>query len=238
MNLLLLLPEELEAGGARARLRGARLERLREAGIPAPGGRLRVGVAGGRMGTGRVTQRDAAELVLELAFEADPPPPLPVTLLLALPRPKALRRVLASAAALGVKRIILFHCFRVENSYWQSPFLEPAALRETLAAGLEQACDTVLPEVTARRRFAPFVEDELPGLARGTRALAAHPAAERPCPRAVPGPMTLAIGPERGFLPDELERLAAAGFEPVTLGPRILRVETAVPTLLGRLCGS
>jgi 16S rRNA (uracil1498-N3)-methyltransferase len=35
------------------------------------------------------------------------------------------------------------------------------------------------------------------------------------------------IGPEGGFTPDEVERAVAAGFEPVSLGPQILRAETA-----------
>jgi RsmE family RNA methyltransferase len=164
-----------------------------------------------------------------------PPPALPVTLVLSLPRPKVLRRVLRSASALGVKRVILLNSLRVEKSFWQSPFLDGASLKEELILGLEQARDTVLPEVVLRPLFKPFVEDELPALIRGTLPLVAHPAASSPCPRDLSRPVTLAIGPEGGFIPYEIERLVSKGFTPIHLGERILSIETVLPFLLSRL---
>jgi 16S rRNA (uracil1498-N3)-methyltransferase len=101
--------------------------------------------------------------------------------------------------------------------------------------GLEQARDTVLPSVTLRRQFKPFVEDELPELLRNTVALVAHPAAAEPFPRNTSKAATLIIGPEGGFIPYEIEKLQAAGCALVSLGERILNVETAVPALLSRL---
>jgi RsmE family RNA methyltransferase len=158
-----------------------------------------------------------------------------MNLILALPRPKVLRRVLRSVSSLGVKKIILLNCFRVEKSFWQSPFLTESNVNEQLVLGLEQARDTVLPEVLLRPRFKPFVEDEAPALVKGTLPLAAHPYAAASCPREVNGAVTLAIGPEGGFIPYELEKLIACGFTPVQMGERILSVESAVPALLARL---
>jgi RsmE family RNA methyltransferase len=152
-----------------------------------------------------------------------------------LPRPKALKRVLQSVATLGIKRLILVNSVRVEKSYWRSPLLTPEAMRAELVLGLEQACDTVLPTVLLRKRFKPFVEDECGLLIAGHAALLAHPAADEPCPRAPPQPVVLAVGPEGGFVPYEIDLLRAHGFHAVSLGPRRLRVEQVIPALVGRL---
>src|SRR5208283_3585485 len=100
---------------------------------------------------------------------------LPVTLILALPRPPMLKRILFSAAMLGVKKIIILNFNRVEKSLWNSSSLKPKAIEEQLVLGLEQAKDTVMPEVIIKKRFKPFVEDELPILIKGKSALVAHP---------------------------------------------------------------
>ncbi|WP_298035885.1 16S rRNA (uracil(1498)-N(3))-methyltransferase [uncultured Desulfuromonas sp.] len=235
MNLILLFEEDFLPDGRQVRLTGRRLEHVRTVHRAKTGDELTVGLLGGRIGSGRVLRLDKEALEMEVALDRDPPPPLPLTLLLALPRPKVLRRTLQTAASMGVKRIVLLNAYRVEKSYWQSPMLGEEALREQLVLGLEQARDTALPEIELRPRFKPFVEDELPALAGGTRALVAHPAAAGPCPRASEEPVTLAIGPEGGFIPYEVEKLSECGFAPVTLGERILRVEAAVPALLSRL---
>ena len=110
-----------------------------------------------------------------------------------------------------------------------------ANLRDQAILGLEQARDTILPAIEPRRLFRPFVEDELPDIARGSMALVAHPYADAGCPRGVDGPLTIAIGPEGGFIQKEIESLERIGFRAVPIGTRILRVETAIPALIGRL---
>lgn len=234
MNLILLVAEDFVTPD-RVRLIGRRLEYVRDVHRARVGAALRVGVLNGRVGRATVLSLGAEGLVMDVVLDRDPPAPAPLTLLLALPRPKALRRVLQCVAAMGVKRVVLLNTWRVEKSFWESPALGPAALRQELALGLEQGGDTVLPTVELRRRFKPFVEDELPALRAATRALVAHPPAADPCPHAPAGPLTLAVGPEGGFTPYEIERLCAHGFEAVSLGLRPLRVEQAVPALLGRL---
>jgi len=182
-----------------------------------------------------VTRLDQEALELEVALDHEPPPKLPLTLVLALPRPKVLNRVLAAAASLGVARIYLVNAWKVEKSYWHSPRLREDNLLLQRILGLEQAGDTRLPELHLRRLLRPFAQDELPGLIQGTLPLLAHPGARDACPRTVAGPVTLVIGPEGGFIPAEIDLLARGGCLPVHLGPRILRVETAVAALVGRL---
>lgn len=234
MNLLLLEDADFIAADLVV-LRDRRLSHMLEVQRLAAGDCLRVGRLGGLLGQGQLLQLSADEATLQVAFDQPPPAKLPLTLLLALPRPKMLKRILQTVSAMGVPRLVLLNSYRVEKSYWQTPFLEPAALREQLILGLEQARDSVLPEVILEKRFKPFVEDRLPQLAAGSRGLIGHPGEHPACPRALSEPVTLAIGPEGGWIPYEVELLQRAGLAPVQLGERILRVETAVPALLARL---
>jgi len=234
VNLLILQDEDfLEPG--RARLEGRRLRHVTEVHRARAGDELAVGLLGGALGRGRVTRLDAGALELEVELDRPPPAKLPLTLVLALPRPKVLNRVLAAATSLGAARIYLVNAWKVEKSYWHSPRLLEANLLLQRVLGLEQARDTRLPELHLRRLLRPFAEDELPKLLEGATALLAHPGAAAECPRAVAGAVTLVIGPEGGFIPAEVDLLARAGCLPVSLGPRILRVETAVAAIVGRL---
>lgn len=235
MNLILIEPADIVPGTSRVRLNGRRLRHVREVHRAAPGDRLRVGILNGACGIGTVARLDEDLLELDVVFDQPSPPALPATVVLALPRPKSLKRVLQGLSTMGVKRIFLINSWRVEKSYWQSPLLEDMAVREQLVLGLEQARDTQLPSVELRQRFKPFVEDELPEIAAGTAALVAHPQADTTCPRHLGQAVTLAIGPEGGFIQYEVDLLRAHGFLPVSLGPRRLRVEQAVAMLLGRL---
>jgi len=234
MNLIVLFDEDFVADD-RVVLLGRRAEHVRAVHRAKVGESLTVGIADGKTGRGEVLRIDDDELELRVELDRDPPPPLPVTLILALPRPKVLNRVIASATSLGVKRMFLINAWRVEKSYWSTPRLAPDNIRTQAILGLEQARDTRLPSIETRRLFRPFVEDELPAIATGTRALLAHPGAASECPRALSEAVTLAIGPEGGFIEAEVASLQRVGFEPVSLGPRVLRVETAVAALLARL---
>jgi len=234
VNLVLLQPEDFISGSGRARLRGRRLKHIREIHRAVPGDRLAVGLTDGLIGRGEIMAADDSSLELDVELEHEPPPPLPLRLVLALPRPKMLKRVLISAVSMGVKRIDLVNSFRVEKSFWGSPLLTAEKLREPVILGLEQARDTILPQIRLHKLFKPFVEDELPELIAGTTPLVAHPGRNAPLPDAVTDPATLAIGPEGGFIPYEIDQLQQCGFRVVSFGPRILRVETAVPALLSR----
>lgn len=237
MNLILLQADEIDSLTDEVWLRDRRAQHIRDVHQPQPGDWLRVGVVEGDITRAQVLTLNQQGVRLRLDTDGwqPPPAPLPLILVLALPRPKMLRRVLQSIASMGVKEIWLIHSYRVDKSYWSSPLLAEAAIHEQLLLGLEQAGDTRLPRVQVRRRFKPFVEDELPQLASERRALVAHPYQADPCPVAQLTPTLLAIGPEGGFIPYEVDKLGAAGLRSISLGSRILRVETAVPVVLARL---
>ncbi|MDX1559699.1 MAG: 16S rRNA (uracil(1498)-N(3))-methyltransferase [Marinobacter sp.] len=234
MNLALLFDEDFVAPD-RAILRGRRLTHLLSVIKVVAGDTVPVGREGGQMGVGEVVRLNDSEAELRVTLDQPPPAPLPLTLVLAMPRPKMFRRILQTCAALGVKDLWLINSYKVEKSFWQTPWLSDEQLRENLTLGLEQAKDTLMPRVRVRKLFKPFVEDELPALMSNKQGLVAHPGTNTPCPTHRNEPTLLCIGPEGGFTAYEVGKLEEAGCQSVHLGPRILRVETAVPVLVSRL---
>jgi len=234
LNLILFTDGDRVAPSTIA-LRGRRLQHLREVHRANSGDILRVGEINGLMGRGEILEINDTLASLSISLDQSPPKKLPLRLVLALPRPKMLRRILRTIAELGVSELHLINSYRVEKSYWQSPVLKPDTVREYLLLGLEQSRDTQVPLVQHHTAFKPFVEDDLPGIIKGRQALLAHPGEYAPCPRHISGEILLVVGPEGGFIPYEVGKLQRAGCKVVSLGPRILRVENAVSSLLGRL---
>jgi len=233
MNLLILNTAQIN--GTKATVTGRQLEHLKSVHQATDGACVRVGEVNGLVGTAIITQIDSQGALLDLQLDTPPPPPLPLTLVMALPRPKMLRRTLQSVTSMGVKTIYLINSARVEKSFWQTPFLSESALENELLLGLEQARDTLLPKIHLCKLFKPFVEDKLGEIIADSHALVAHPTGAVPCPVDIKKPTTLIVGPEGGFIPYEIDKLKEVGAEAVTIGARILRVETAVPALISRL---
>lgn len=235
MNLILLEPRDLDAGGL-AVLRDERARHIRDVLRAQPGDELRIGLLDGAAGRGRVREVRGDSVVLACALDGGPPPPPAVDLLLALPRPKVLKRLWAQLAALGVGRIILTNAARVEKNYFDTHVIEESFYRPLLIEGLRQACDTRLPRVSIHRRFRPLVEDELAALSDAAVRMVADPSGQcRPgelVSRGRGGRILLAVGPEGGWVPFELGLLAGHGFGVCGIGPRTLRTDTACVSLL------
>ena len=233
MNLLLLAEDQ--CNDSNATVSGRQLQHLLSVQHAQVGDSVRVGKLNGLMGKGLIKTLNADLSTLEINLDTPSPAAIPLTLILALPRPKMLRRILQTIAAMGIKRLYLVNSRRVEKSFWQTPMLRPEAVQEQLILGLEQARDTIMPKIYLRKLFKPFVEDELAEIIVGSSALVAHPTTAMPCPINCQKAVTLAVGPEGGFIPYEVEKFNETGFESVHLGPRILRVENAVPAIISRL---
>jgi len=227
MNRILVAADEVSDG--RVTLVDRRAQHIREVLRSRVGDRLAVGVIGGAVGEGEVVEVTDRQVVLACAMGAVPPPPA-VDLILALPRPKVMRRLWSSLASLGVGRITILNAAKVEAVYFATHWLLPEHYGPLLLEGLEQSGDTHVPVVEIERRFRPFVEDRLAGRYEGWRRLLLHPdAPTRLIEAAFPagGKAVLAIGPEGGWSAYERECLAACGFEMVGLGRRVLRSDTA-----------
>jgi RsmE family RNA methyltransferase len=201
-----------------------------------PGQAVRVGLIDGPLGVGTVESSGDGMVTLRCAFETDTPSRPRVDLLLALPRPKVMRRLWPQLAALGVGQIILTNAARVERHYFDTHLLTEAAYRPLLVEGLQQARDTRLPAVSIHRQLRVLVEDRLDGLFANGLRLVADPGGTTSIGSAVSGHrdkrVLIAIGPEGGWNDFELTLLAAHGFELIGLGSRTLRVDTACTALL------
>lgn len=233
MNLLLLPRGSIDADGL-AQVQGEAVVHVRRVLGKGVGDTLKIGEREGEVGTAVIEALDDDGLRLRCSLDGAPPPKLLVTVVLALPRPPVLRRVLQHATTMGVARIVLCNAARVEKSYWSSPALSPEEIDAQLRLGLEQARDTVTPVVEQRPRLRPFVQDELAHDAV-TRRWLADGEGRTPLPCDVREPSIVAIGPEGGWVDFERGLFADAGFTAVTLGARPLRVETAVVAALARI---
>ena len=202
----------------------------------APGDAIQLGRVNGPLGRGTIASVGDLVHVNNIVLDTPPPHQLPITLIVGMPRPQMLKRILQTVAGMGITKLCFIQTSRVEKSFWQSPAARDDTIEQQLILGLEQAMATQLPAVEKHLRFRPFVEDELDIIARDSLRYIAHPGAST-APRAhlVNQKITLAIGPEGGFIARELAYFAERGFTPLHLGARILKVETAIPVLLAKL---
>ncbi len=233
MNIVLLDPRQTESPIWTISAK-RQLEHLRTHVNVQVGDTLKVGIRGGKRYLTEVLSVTEQQIQLQSIHEEIVPKKLPVTLIVAMPRPKVLRRLVMDSVTLGVEKIILLHSYRVDKSYWQTPFLQQ--LNQYIDLGLEQAGDTIAPKIEVYKRFKPFVEDILPSLIRADcPAYVAHPYVEMKMPAGLQQGCTMIIGPEGGFIPYEIDLLIKNGCQAVSLGNRIIRTETVIPYVLGRL---
>ncbi len=233
MNLILLQDNDFIAPD-KVRLSDHRFQQITAIHKSGVGDSVKVGKLNGLMGQGIITAIDESSVELTTTLDSPPPSKLPLTIILALPRPKMLRRIFRSVVELGVAELIIINSYKVEKSFWNSPALNEEKVQGYLIDGLQQAKDTVPPKISFHRLFKPFVEDQLPAIIAGKNALVAHPGSGETVHRS-DGDTVLAIGPEGGFTPYEVDKFIEQGFSPLDLGPRILRVENAVSAITGKL---
>ena len=243
MNLILFEPHEINADWT-VHLDDRRSRHIIDVLGSQPGERLKAGIVNGPIGSAEIISitkvRKTAAVILRFSAE-EPVPQAPFCdLIVALPRPIMLKRILAQAAELGVRKIFLINANRVEKSFFQANLLKKEKYRQFLLHGLEQAKDTLMPEVSVHKRFRPFVEDFIPTIAKTySRMLVAHPEAGEDLKQVVgteiSGRTLLAVGPEGGWVDFEIEKFFEQSFVPVSMGRRILRTDTAIVALLAQL---
>ena len=202
----------------------ARARHLRETVGLAVGGTFHVGIENGLCGIATITTL-APQLTFAVAWEKSLQTRLPLTVLVGLPRPQTAKKVLHDLASLGAARIVFFESAKGDPGYLTSSLWKDGEWREHVLKGTEQACSTLVPEVTRVGSLA----EALIGLDASAWKLALDPYEATGAPEisAPAKAAVLAIGPERGFAEEERAALRGAGFAFAHLGDRILRVEAA-----------
>jgi len=235
MNIVLFEPSEVGDDG-RVKASGHRARHLLNVLKVPPGHQVRVGIIDGPIGVGTVVAVSADSVTLDCAFEASRPERPRVDLLLAVPRPKVLRRLWAQLAALGVGQVILTNAEKVERDYFDSHVMQEEGFRPLLIEGLQQARDTRMPRVSIHKRFTVLVEDDLDRLFPAGRRVVAHPGAGRSFRSVLSPPGTdrvlVAIGPEGGWNDFELALLESHGFVKAAVGSRTLATTAACIAVL------
>ena len=231
MNIILLTRNDF-INDEEAIVTGRRFLHIRDILKVSIGDFLSVGVLEEDLGVGIVVDILSDKIVLRINLRERAPNPITCNVILALPRPIVLNRILISLTSLGVKTIYLLHTKRVEKSYWQSPLLKEKRIKESLKLGLEQSKDTILPDVFIKKSFKEFIKN-LPVLLEGAKGVIADPVFTNSLERSNDNRL-LAIGPEGGFMDYELESFQRCGFKGVSLGQRILKVETALTVLIAK----
>ncbi len=214
---------------------------------------LKTGEVDGLLGTGEITAIEAGAVTVKLTHDT-PSPQSWIDLILAPPRPRALKRLLPQLASLGVGRIVLVGAKKVEKDFWGATLLKEENYRPLFIEGLMQAGTSILPRLEVRRNYRKFLKEELDAAFPTSVRIVAHPGAAcghvgtvtgrkglRPLPETAAGrkglrPLpVLAVGPEGGWTDGEVAELEAAGFSRYSLGSRILRTDTALIALLAQL---
>ena len=234
MNQILITQNELDMESAVV-LSDRRAEHLLRVLQVRVGDRVRVGLLDGGRGIAKVQAVDSDSVTLHCNINQSALSPTGITLLMALPRPKVLRRLFASLASWGVEKVIFTNAAKVERVYFDTHWLQPAHYIPLLYEGLEQSGETRLPEVQVVRRLKPLIEDTL-SLWQGDKVLL-HPHADSALGMdgAPQSPVLAAIGPEGGWIDYEIEMFRAHGFTCMTLVERVLRSDVAVHAMLGIL---
>ncbi len=194
MNIVLLEPEDVQSDTWSIHSK-RQVQHLREHLDITVGQNLKVGIRDGARYITEIVTMNEHEVRVRPIREEPLPAKIPVHLILALPRPKVLRRLIMDSVTLGVEKISLIHSYRVDKSYWQTPFLQQ--IEQYITLGLEQAGDTIVPEIQMYKRFKPFVEDVLPTLiSEESPAYVAHPYAEQSMPNNIGHACSVVVGPE------------------------------------------
>ena len=202
-----------------------------------PGSVIDFAVENGPRGKGKIESISSVEVEVSFQWEQTIEANfLPVRLLIGLSRPQTCRKILEQAAAMGVEEFHFFGADKGESSYASSTLWTSDEWKKKIRGGVEQAFSTHLPKCKIYENLSSVLKET--ETASGFRiGLDNYEATGGLTPITLQPEeqVWVAIGPERGWSPDERNLLRDNLFELRHLGKRVLRVETAVVAAVGIL---
>lgn len=235
MPQFLLEPSGLAADGRSAVLRGAEAHHLLRVLRARPGDAVLLFDGAGRRWEGRLAEAGRAEALLT-GLSPRPPnePPFALVLAQCLPKGDRWPWILEKGTELGVT---CFAPLRSRRTVGGQDGKDRTERWAAVAAAAAKQCErALLPEVLPPADLEAFLQGLGPPPAGEARLACVERSAEpAPWPEALPQRVLLAVGPEGGWAPDEVTALEGAGFLSLSLGPRILRAETAAVAALVRI---
>lgn len=155
MNRILFEPGEIRDG--RATFSDARAEHVLNVLHGAEGQTLKTGILDGPIGTSVIERIEGNTVTVRCTHETSSLQPW-LDLILAPPRPRAMKRLLPQLASLGVRRIVLVGAEKVEKAFWGAQLLKEEIYRPLLVDGLQQAGITIVPTIHIAKNFKRFID--------------------------------------------------------------------------------
>ena len=155
------------------------------------------------------------------------PKPLPLRLLLGMPRPHTAKRILFEAASMGVKDLHFFEAEHSEPSYAKSRLWTTNEWKERMRLGAEQSFGTHVPEVGIHSDLQSAISFFQ---GQGLQVALDNYEAEEPLLQSLAHgakSAVIALGPERGWSKGERDILRKNSWKLAHFGPQVLRLETA-----------
>ena len=174
---------------------------------------------------GRIVSMAASRVELELGEAVPAASPVNVTLLLAVFKFDRMEWAIEKCTELGVARIVPVVARRTDTHLAAASAKRADRWRRLALQASEQSRRATPPEIAAAVKLK--VATSLPGARRIVLAESENQTRLRDVLSSAEGEIFLAVGPEGGWTEDELQLFQTAGWMSASLGPTVLRAETA-----------
>jgi 16S rRNA (uracil1498-N3)-methyltransferase len=186
-----------------------------------------------------VTEARGQRVVFRVLEPLDSPAaPVRITLIAAIVKFDRFEWMIEKATELGVERILPMEAARTERGLFDASHKRVERWRKIARESSQQARRVSIPQILASARFAGSLTESADYRYFLEEAVAPPLLSVTPARRAPSDHVALMVGPEGGWTDDERQRAAAAGWQAASLGPLVLRAETAAAAGLAVIGGA